>query len=243
MPVLIYLPPAYDSATTANFPVLYILHGLNGSRFDWQRWGLFDTATQLMATGQIPPMVIVSPDGGGNGYWMDHFNGGPRFGSYISKDLVTYVDKNFRTIANGQFRAIGGMSMGAQGALQLALNNPGEFSVVGAHSLALRTKQQAFDFFGDQQYFEKNDPVSIVAKNADRARGLQIWIDIGRGDPWFPAADSFNQLLDAKGIAHTWRVSQGGHDGVYCSSHVSDYLRFYGGAFAAKSASLTGSPY
>src|SRR5439155_23228076 len=72
----VYLPAGYEGGSR-RYPVLYMLHGLGGSHNDWQRWGLFDVASQLIENGQVPPLIIVAPDGE-SGYWMDHANGGPR---------------------------------------------------------------------------------------------------------------------------------------------------------------------
>jgi enterochelin esterase-like enzyme len=230
MPFLIFLPPGYDSNAYARFPVLYMLHGLGGNENDWAADGLFDTARDLIDRGEIPRMIIVTP-AGDRGYWMDHANKGPGFGTYVSRDLVSLVDGEYRTLPLGAFRAIGGMSMGGHGALQLALNNPGEFGVVGAHSVALRRKDQAFDFFGDKQYFEAHDPASLFQKSPTLAGGLVIWLDIGRSDGWFSAANAFHGQLQSQRIAHVWNAYEGGHDPTYWSSHVADYLRFYGRAF------------
>ena len=233
MSLSVYLPPGYDSEPDQRFPVLYMLHAMGGKHTDWQQLGLFTAATRLIESGQIPPMIIISPDGE-RGYWLDHFNKGPRFGSYISKGLVAHVDTHYRSLPRGDFRAIGGTSMGGHGALQLAMNNPGVFSIVGAHSVALRAKHQAFEFFGDQQYFEGLDPVSIISKNRAATQGLTIWIDIGRSDHWYGAANAFHELLLSLEVPHTWRVWEGGHDAAYCKAHVEDYLRFYGAAFASR---------
>lgn len=234
MPLTVYIPPGYNDGRRA-MPVLYMLHGLNGSNVDWQRWGLYDTATKLIESGTIPPMLIVAPAGEG-GYWMDHFNNGPRWGSYVAKDLVSYIDATYATLPVGAYRAIGGMSMGAHGALQLALNYPGEFGTVGAHSLVLRNKQQAFDFFGDRTYFARIDPVSIIAADPARARGLRLWIDMGRSDGWFTSTTAFHNQLVSLSIPHTWNAWDGGHDSTYCASHIADYLRFYGESFSAEYA-------
>lgn len=242
MPFEVYLPHGYDSGTSARYPVLYMLHGLGGNQTDWEADGLFATATQLIASGEIPPMIIVTPSGEA-GYWMDHANNGPRFGTYVSKDLVSLIDRDYRTLANGSARAIGGMSMGGHGALQLALNNPGEFGIVGAHSVALRRKDQAFSFFGDLSYFQAHDPVSMVQKRPALARQLTIWIDIGRADEWSAAASQFHQQLLSQNVQHAWTNGGGGHEASYWSSHVVDYLRFYGKAFEAASlASSAAAP-
>src|SRR5262249_36613667 len=109
-------------------------------------------------------------------------------------------------------------------------------TIVGAHSLVLRNKQQAFPYFGDQAYFEKIDPVTIMSKEAWRANGITIWVDIGRSDMWFSQTAAFHTQLQNEGIVHTWNSWDGGHDGTYCASHITDYLLFYGRAFAEHEA-------
>jgi enterochelin esterase-like enzyme len=237
MPLTVYLPPGYQANPAARYPVLYMLHGLGGDHQDWQREGLFAIATQLIGRGDIPPMIIVTPEGE-QGYWIDDAGGGPRYGSYVANDLVAAIDHEYRTNMGSRFRAIGGMSMGAHGALQLALNNPGEFGVVGAHSLVLRNKEQAFAFFGDQTYFAAHDPVSILQRDRSAARGLVLWIDIGDEDGWLGAASTFNNQLQTEGVAHSWHVYRGGHTAEYWSAHLVDYLRFYGDAFRSASGGV-----
>lgn len=235
----IFLPPGYDSSPSARYPVLYMLHGLGGDRTQWVRAGLLTTAADLMQRGEIAPFIIVLPEGE-RGYWVDHANNGPRFGSYVSRDLVTLIDRQYRTVATRDARAIGGMSMGGHGALQLALNNPQTFRVVGAHSVVLRTKEQAFECFGDRQYFQAHDPVSIIQNQPDVARQLVLSIDIGDGDPWEPAAAAFHRQLLAQGLDHQWSVGRGEHNDAYWAARVAGYLRFYGGALQGRLAT-TGS--
>jgi enterochelin esterase-like enzyme len=235
MPYNIYLPPGYDEDVYSRYPVVYLLHGLGGNQDSWLDHGIVQQANDLIAAREIPPLIIVAP-AGDRGYWVDHANGGPRYGSYISRDLISFIDKEYRTFAHRDFRAIGGISMGGHGALQLALNNPSTFGVVGAHSVALRRKEQAFDFFGDRQYFEAHDPVTLCQKDQGQARQLLIWLDIGANDHWYGAAKSFHELLVAQRIPHSWQVYDGGHDPSYWRRQLPDYLRFYGQAFVSLSA-------
>lgn len=230
MNVAVFLPPGYDSDTERRYPVLYMLHGLGGDRTQWIHAGLLQGATRLMATGAIQPFIIVLPDGE-NGYWVDHADSGPRFGDYVSNDVVAMVDRQYRTLAEREARAIGGMSMGGHGALQLGLNNPEVFRVIGAHSVALRTKEQAFSFFGDRAYFEAHDPVSILRTHPKDARNLVIAIDIGDDDPWCEAAQRLHSQLQAAGLVHSWRLDDGAHDEAYWHRHVEDYLTYYDQAF------------
>jgi enterochelin esterase-like enzyme len=237
MPYQVYLPSGYETNTVERYPVLFMLHGLGGDYSTWEHDGLFARASELIAEGDIPPMIIVTPEGE-RGYWIDHAYGGPRYGTYLAHDLVGIIDSEYRTLGSREFRAIGGMSMGAHGALQIAMNNPDEFGVVGAHSVALRTKQEAFAFFGDEQYFKAHDPVSLCQKDQATARRMDIWIDIGASDPWIMAASRFHEQLLSTNIPHDWTVLNGGHDDSYWAANMDRYLRFYGESFVNQEVSL-----
>jgi enterochelin esterase-like enzyme len=225
VPYIVYLPPGYDSQSGARYPVLYMLHSLGGDCRQWQANGLFAAADALIASGEIQPLIIVTPEGGRN-YWVDHANNGPRWGTYITRDLVGEVDASYRTIRDRYARAIGGASMGGHGALQLAMNS-NVFGVVGAHSVALRRQRDAFPFFGDPTYFEAHDPMSLYKQQSPRALQLVIWIDIGQDDMWMPAAKAFHEQLQAMSVLHEWQVNPGGHDANYWGAHLQEYLRFY----------------
>ncbi len=224
----VYLPPGY-SYTNTRFPVLYMLHGLGGSYQDWFNLGLFDAADHLIQTGAIKPFIIVLPEGE-QGYWLNHVNGGPRWGDYLVVDLINYIDASYRTLNDSNHRAIGGISMGAHGALQLGFNFPGIFGIMGAHSPALRTKAQAFDYWGDDEYYAGIDPVSLA--QTKNLTGYRLWLDIGEEDgKWLPRVQEFHQVLQERGVEHSWNVWPGGHNEKYWTSHCQDYLNFYNRAF------------
>lgn len=229
MPYFVYLPPDYQAASPTRYPVLYMLHGMGGHNTEWATHGLLVEADRLMQLGKVPPFLIVLPQGD-QGYWVDHANGGPAWGSYVAREVVAEIDGHFRTRVDPAHRGIGGASMGAHGALQLALNFPGTFGVVGAHTPVLRTYAEAPSYFGGPAYFVEHSPVTLVRERVDAARGLVIWIDIGAQDPWLAKALAFHRELMALRVAHEWHVYPGEHSGLYWGAHVSDYLHFYGSA-------------
>ena len=60
----IYLPDGYETSNL-RYPVLYLLHGNGGNRYSWVNEGrIQQTADALIASGDIPPCVIVMPDAG-----------------------------------------------------------------------------------------------------------------------------------------------------------------------------------
>lgn len=227
MPYTVYLPPGYDAAATARFPTLYMLHGAGGSNQEWIGYGLLATADLLMGAGTIPSFLIVLPQGDQE-YWVDQVDG-QRWGTYLAREVVAETDAKFRTRASARSRAIGGLSMGGHGAMQLAINFPGTWSVIGAHSPALRPLGDAPTFLGRGTDFAARDPRALIAAKPDIARTYSWWIDDGDVDPWRAEALAIHDELDALGIANEWHPYAGDHSAAYWSAHVADYLAYYGG--------------
>jgi S-formylglutathione hydrolase FrmB len=219
----VYLPPEYDHSDQ-RYPVLYMLHGLNGSSLTWRAFGIFDQADRLIGDKVIAPLIIVTPQGD-NGYWMNHVDNGPRYEDYLVSDVVMHVDTTFRTLATREHRAIGGVSMGGHGAIRLTLTHPELFTAAGGHSPVFRDQQQAFPFYGVGRDYQQRDPVSLVQLNTP-VNGA-VFIDMGAQDPWLPRTKLFHELLLSKGIEHTWLLRSGDHQTEYWVQHIPEYLRWY----------------
>jgi S-formylglutathione hydrolase FrmB len=123
--------------------------------------------------------------------------------------------------------------MGAWGALHQAFTRPDVFNTVGGHSPALRTNEGWLTFLGEDEEFERKDPISL-ARTADSIEDLQVWIDIGEDDPWLERAELVHQHLNERGIRHEWHVFPGEHGGEYWEEHALEYLRFYGRALTRR---------
>jgi len=240
MPYLVYLPPGYDTEVGARYPVLYLLHGLGGSYTEWYRYGAFVTADRLIRAGTIPPLIIVLPEGE-QGYWIDHANGGPQWGTYVTRDVVDEIDGGYRTIADQAHRALGGMSMGGYGALELAMIDPGEFGVVGAIAPTLHGYNDAPEGFGDAGYFAAHNPADLLAADPSDAGALTLSLAVGEDDSWLAVVTAFHDELTALGVAHSWDVYPGDHSSETWAAHVEDDLRFYGAAFAGVAPAPTAS--
>jgi enterochelin esterase-like enzyme len=225
----IYVPPD-PQKSGRRFPVLYMLHG-GGGRHEWIDYGLIGMADKAIAAGTLPPMIIVLPQGD-QGYWVNHIDGGPKWGDYLSRDLVQHIDASYPTIADAKHRAVGGLSMGGWGALYQAFTHPDEFGVVGAHAPSLRGGDGSMPFLPRGSAFAQYDPREL-ANNAPNITGLRVYLDADEQDPWVkPDADLHNRL-DQRHIANEWHVFPGRHGGTYWHDHIPDYLQFYGRALAS----------
>lgn len=231
MPYWVYLPPDYDAAGR-RYPVLYLLHGRGGHRDEWIAYGVVEVADREMSHGVMAPFIIIMPQGD-QSYWLNSVDNGPRWGDYVSRDLVIHVDATYHTLRAPQFRAIGGLSMGGFGALTLAFTHRDVFGVVGAHAPSLRTEGPDIAFLGTGEQFALRDPVSL-AETVSSLRGLRVWIDVDADDPWLVRAEQLHETLSTRGVYHVWQVSPGTHGFDYWSTHIIDYLHFYGDALVRR---------
>ena len=231
---MVWLPPGY-ATTMTEYPTLYLLHGVGSAEAygveEWLGYALTEDLDRMLALNLIAPMVVVLPNGE-QSFWMNHADGGPRWGDFVALDLVRHVDATFRTDARPERRAIGGLSMGGHGALQLAYNHPDVFGIAGAHSPTLRSYETSPEFFGDPAYFAQNDPLSLASKS-DAPRQVVTWIDVGATDKWRAPAEQLARTLAARNAPVALRVLEGDHEGWYWKTYLPEYLRFYAGALRA----------
>ena len=229
----LFLPPGY-AYERRDYPVLYMLHGVAGGSTEWEELGLLEATDRLIGSGEIDPLLIVLPDGGPN-YWANHADGA-RWGDYVVEDVVPLVDRLYRTRPDREARAVGGLSMGGEGALRLALLNPDVFGIAAAHAPSLRTSygqlsEDLQNLYGEPDRWRSLSPYWLV-KDGDAAERLTLSIDIGEDDPWLENAEAFHSRLTAYGIEHQFAVLAGEHDASYWEAHRDRFLRFYSGAFA-----------
>ncbi len=236
MPCRVSLPRGYSAGSSARYPVIYLLHGLSGRYDEWNGYGIDEVASGLEHDGKLGGVILVAPQGG-LGYWMDQEGAGATpWATYVARDMVQHIDDTYRTVATPAGRAIGGLSMGGHGAVQIALNFPDVFTIAGAHSPSIRSRESSPAFFGTGGAFERRDPISL-AKSVDVTK-QQFWIDAGQDDSWRSGAEALRDALLERGRSVEFHVFDGGHDGWYWGDHLWEYLPFYASAFARNGVTL-----
>lgn len=223
----IYVPAGY-ATNNQRYPVLYMLHG-GGDRREWVNYGLISTVDNMISTNKVPPMIIVLPQGD-QSYFVNHQNG-PKWGDYMSKDIVPYIDSNYLTLPDAKHRAIGGLSMGGWGALYQAFSHPDEFGVVGAHAASLRSDDGSMSFLPRGDAFKNFDPVQLASSAG--ITNTHVWLDVDQQDPWLKRDQELHNRLDQRHIANEWHVYPGQHGGSYWHDHLQDYVNFYAHALAS----------
>src|SRR6202012_461629 len=119
----VYLPTGYRH-DAPRLPVLYLLHGNNGDANDWLTQGhLQSAADALIEHKEMPPVVIVMPQGGTDWY-VDRKE---KMETAFFDDLLPEIETQYAVANQRNGRMIGGVSMGGFGALRYAMTRPEQF--------------------------------------------------------------------------------------------------------------------
>ena len=194
----VYLPKGYDKSK--EYPVLYMLHGANGSNNDWLNGGKINAnASTAASDGTAPEMIVICPDCGGDNFYCDNYKGNDiKYMTYFFTEFLPTVENLYAVKKDRASRAIGGLSMGGFGSLYYGLLHPEMFSYVYACSPAT--------------YIDGAPNLYDLLNKADVSKLPGITIEIGTEDFLYESAGSFKQALDAKKVPNEYITRAGTHD-------------------------------
>ena len=230
----VYLPAGYDLNTERTYPVLYLLHGMDGTNKDWyERGHVKDVMDQLTASGEACGMIIVTPDAGGSvreGKWNGYFDmEGWHYEEFFFGEFVPMIEATYRIKADKAHRAIAGLSMGGGGATSYAQRHADMFAACYAMSAAMDCSP------ADAEQVKRGDKTALLfdaihrlscvdyITEADEARKEQLrtvqwFVDCGDDDFLFDCNLDFYQAMRRAHIPCQLRVRDGAHTWEYWHS-------------------------
>jgi S-formylglutathione hydrolase FrmB len=210
----VYLPPGYTRTNARRFPVVYMLHGFNGSNIEWEARDMDAVLDTLVAGQNLEQSIVVFPDGD-SGWYVDTSAG--NFRTMITEELVPLVDRAYRTIGDRDHRGISGVSMGGQGAFTLGLTRPDLFSSIASHIGALSLAP----LVGTPEERAANAglrPLTLVTgMSTEDLRRHTYYFDGGDSDEYGfgTAARNMSVALASKGVRHDYQLGAGNHADSY----------------------------
>jgi predicted alpha/beta superfamily hydrolase len=234
--LIVYLPPEYDTNTSASYPVLYMQDGQNlfdaSTAFAGIEWQVDESAQRLITGKEMQPIIIVgiyntpqrtpeftpfdkTPTG--------EAGRGTLYGRFVVDEVKPMIDRTYRTLADREHTGIAGSSQGGLITLAIAHDHPDVFSKVAVLDPWLRDSQHSlFDLWKDTGWM----------------KGMKFYVDMGtNGDGLYPGPNEmqdFNQLIQLfnsaglkKGTDYMAVTIEGGqHNESAWQKRVPDFLRF-----------------
>jgi len=216
MPYRVVMPASIPSGV--KFPVVYLLHGANGSFRDWSN----ETDVAHFAERGL---ILVMPDGDESWYTNSAEHPRDRYEDYITQDLLADMEARFPAATRRESRTIMGVSMGGFGAVKLALRHPDLYAFAGGLSSALDAPGRPFSIarIGQYRHYRSifgpvdsasrrdNDPF-VLARSADPSKMPYFFLTCGNQEGLLATNRSFARLVAERHFPYEFHVVVGGHD-------------------------------
>jgi S-formylglutathione hydrolase FrmB len=191
-PTYVWVPPAWVSDPSKDWPVVMLLSGSPGAAADWIRGGGADNTGQAFAQangGRAPILVMPTPNGSltDDSECVDSSRGDAE--TFLMNDLPAYIKSTFDASPQPQKWAIAGLSMGGMCAMMLALRHPDEVATFADFSgLTSPTVDETVApedttrelFGGSTAAYQAHDPLALLA--AHKYPGMSAWFSSGSDD-------------------------------------------------------------
>lgn len=244
----VVLPDSYKETKTI-YPVLYLLHGGQGSFRDWLT--LPPDKTLLHRLADEYNIIIVTPEGGTTSYYFDSpLQRESRFETFISKEVIIKVESMYRVIKEKKGRIISGLSMGGHGAMYIAARHPELFTAAGSMSgvMNINTKTwkvpEAFAKSRAENFARLLGPpkdtlnpyidYTIVGMTDKlKANDVKLIFDVGVDDFLIEPNRELHRRLLANGTPHDYIERPGKHEWTYWENALPFQMLFFANVLKA----------
>lgn len=210
------------------YPVLYLLHGAEGSGRDFaDRMG-----KSLQKIADEYKTLIVAPSCEPYGWYVNSpYAADSQIADYITKELVPHIDSLYPT--NGK-RAIAGLSMGGHGAMLIGFQNKSLFSSMAGISGVLdirehkdnwKIKELLGKYEENSELWDNNSVYAVLGKKWPATSPRKIFILTGSEDTLVLAENRKTmELFRKRGFSVEYAEEKGGHTWEFWNEHIPQIL-------------------
>lgn len=215
------------------FKTLWLLHGLSDNHSMWMRYTSVERYAHELGIAVIMPCVDRS--------WYTDTAYGKKYFTFITEELPDKISFYFRGYSKErEYNLIAGLSMGGYGAIKAALTYPEKYVFCASlsGSLDITRKNRPYDLEEWRSIFgfdlksaselegTKHDLFKLVE---DVKNPPYVYMWCGTEDSLIDTNKSFSANLTEKGIAHTFKTSEGNHSWQYWDTHLKNALEYWNG--------------
>jgi len=213
-----YLPPSYLEDGNREYPVVYLLHGVNGGSREWEPRDFGARLDELYTSGGLEESIVIMPDAAS--LWYVDNEGGTPWRSMFITELIPQVDEEYRTLASRDFRGLSGVSMGGFGAYSIGLAYPELFSSLASHMGALNIPPALLGIVspGGADGQSKSPIADASSMSTEELSRYEFFLDACEFDDYAfdNAVRSLEQILTTKGVDYTAAIYPEGRHNDDC---------------------------
>jgi enterochelin esterase-like enzyme len=234
-------PPA--GVADGPLPVVYFLHDIFGGDAVLWRHGVAPRLVARMASGDLPPFLLVAP-AGDRGFWSDYHDGSRRYETWLAEELPREIAARYPVLPGPAGRGLAGISMGGYGAFKQALRHPDQVGAAASLSgmvppLEWKTLEEAnlvarrllAKVFGGERTdnsLREGDLYRMLPRlyELPRAQRPRLLLRVGNEDGYRldEAADLFQLVAADHGVQVELVLEPGRHGWSYWSRTVEETI-------------------
>ncbi len=225
--ILICTPTNFQGDVASSYPVILMLHGWSGDETQWVK----DSDLQTLSNRY--QVLLVLPDGGYDGWWLDPAQGeSRRYASHLHDEVLPLVFRLFRGNP-GEVGALG-LSMGGYGSVLQAFLYPESYQAVASLSgvLDLTAHTESYGIataLGDPAsqpaVWEKDSPL-ILARQPAGDKFPAVQLICGWEDRMFPENIATFETMRGNGYNVEFLQAPGTHSHTFWKDHVETAVVF-----------------
>jgi S-formylglutathione hydrolase FrmB len=218
------------TATDADPPVLYLLHGLSDDDTIWLRRTSIERYVAGLGLAVVMPQVHRS-------FYTDEARG-LRYWTFLTDELPRLAARFFRVSDRPEDTFVAGLSMGGYGAFKWALRHPGRFAAAASLSGALDIAGEqrghgwpqdpafAERVFGDRTVAGSDDDLmALVGRpGISAATRPQLYLCCGTEDELIGDNIRFRDVCLANSLPLAVDLGPGEHEWGYWDAKIQDVL-------------------
>lgn len=213
-----YLPPSYLEDDNREYPVVYLLHGVNGGSREWEPRDFGARLDELYTSGDLEESIVIMPDAAS--LWYVDNEGGTPWRSMFITELIPQIDQEYRTLASRDFRGLSGVSMGGFGAYSIGLDHPELFSSLASHMGALNIPPALLGIVspGGADGQSQSPIADASSMSTEELSQYEFFFDACEFDDYAfdNAVRSLEQILTTKGVDYTSAIYPEGRHNDDC---------------------------
>ncbi len=216
----VYLPPSYYTDAAKEYPVVYLLHGINSTGDSFVNVDkIEDHMNAWINSGDIVEMIVVMPNAGKSCGYQDtptpasgpSDSAGP-WASFIYVDILGEVEANYRTLQDAKFRGLSGISMGGGGVFKIGLTHTDIYTSFASHMGAVPVLDPYF-----------------ASISAAELPSLDFYLDCGNQDQMVsPAAtQTAGEYLESIDANVEWELRDGAHNSAFYMTGMPKSMKMH----------------
>ena len=220
--------------STEPYKTLWLLHGLSDDHTAWMRYSSIERYANAWGIAVVMPNASRS--------WYTNTAYGANYFNFITKELPEVCQSTFKGMSTRrEDNIVAGLSMGGYGALKLALTCPEQYgaciSLSGSFDVTRRGRaynleewksifgyeiESALDLAGGE-----HDLFALAERNKKEGKPFpKLYMWCGTEDSLVDINYAMDEHLNALGVHHEFKTSQGDHSWKWWDLHIQDGVQY-----------------